>query len=487
MISDLKPYSVMKDSGVVCLGKVPEHWDITTLRRSIRPFDGIKIGPFGSQLKLDQMSGSGYKVYGQANVIAHDFSRGTKFVSQEKFHELSACEVLPGDLLVTMMGTSGRCARVPNGAAMGIMDSHLLRLRTDKTISDSFAELLIDESSYMKEQITVAGKGSIMHGLNSGMIKALLVAVPPLAEQTSIVQFLDHADRRIRRYIRAKGKLIALLEEQKQATMHQAVTGRIDVRTGRAYPAYKDAGVEWLDEVPTHWEVCALRRKLRFLGGIKIGPFGSQLKLEHMSTSGYKVYGQSNVIAKDFTLGNKFVDQRKYDELSACKVLPGDLLVTMMGSSGRCAYVTKRASLGIMDSHLLRLRTKEDLTVRFASLLLDESPYMKQQITVAGKGSIMHGLNSEMVKALVVAVPPVSEQTAIVEFLDETAAIFAKGVANARREIELINQYRTRLIADVVTGKLDVREAAAHVPEEDVPGDAEESAEEYTVEEEVTV
>ena len=80
-------------------------------------------------------------------------------------------------------------------------------------------------------------------------------AIPPLPEQTAIVRFLDHADRRIRRYIRAKQKLIALLEEQKQAIIHQAVTGQIDVRTGQPYPAYKPSGVEWLSEVPAHWAI----------------------------------------------------------------------------------------------------------------------------------------------------------------------------------------------------------------------------------------
>ena len=71
-----------------------------------------------------------------------------------------------------------------------------------------------------------------------------------LTEQAAIARFLDHADRRIRRYIRAKEKLIALLEEQKQAIIHQAVTGRVNVRTGRPYPAYKPSGVEWLGDVP---------------------------------------------------------------------------------------------------------------------------------------------------------------------------------------------------------------------------------------------
>lgn len=130
MIDGLKPYPAYKDSGVEWLEKAPEHWDLFTLRRKLQEYEGIEIGPFGSQLKLDQMSTSGYKVYGQANVIATDFARGSKFVSRAKFDELSACSVLPGDLLVTMMGTSGRCAVVPNGVTPGIMDSHLLRLRT---------------------------------------------------------------------------------------------------------------------------------------------------------------------------------------------------------------------------------------------------------------------------------------------------------------------------------------------------------------------
>ena len=82
-----------------------------------------------------------------------------------------------------------------------------------------------------------------------------LAAFHPYPEQAAIVRYLDHVDRRIQRYIRAKQKLIALLEEQKQAVIHQAVTGQIDVRTGRPYPAYKASGVEWLGKVPEHWEV----------------------------------------------------------------------------------------------------------------------------------------------------------------------------------------------------------------------------------------
>ena len=97
-----------------------------------------------------------------------------------------------------------------------------------------------------------------MH-IYSSDLKYMTVAVPPLPEQDAIVRFLDHADRRIRRYMRAKQKLIALLEEQKQAIIHQAVTGQIDIRTRRPYPAYKPSGVLGLAKVPNDWELCRLR------------------------------------------------------------------------------------------------------------------------------------------------------------------------------------------------------------------------------------
>ncbi len=94
-----------------------------------------------------------------------------------------------------------------------------------------------------------------------------LVPLPPFSEQTAIVRFLDHANRRIRRYIRAKQKLIALLEEQKQAIIHKAVTGQIDVRTGEPHPSYKDSGVEWLGEVPAHWELRRVKQVAQVLRG----------------------------------------------------------------------------------------------------------------------------------------------------------------------------------------------------------------------------
>ena len=468
MIANLKPYPAMKYSGVTCLGEVPEHWEVSALRRKLRTYDGIKIGPFGSQLKLEQMSPSGYKVYGQANVIARDFARGTKFVDQEKFNELSACEVLPSDLLVTMMGTSGRCAYVPDDASEGIMDSHLLRLRTDFSINVRFASRIIDESPYVKEQISVTGKGSIMHGLNSGIVKALVLALPPLPEQAAIVRFLDHADRRIRRYIRAKQKLIKLLEEQKQAIIHQAVTGRIDVRTGQPYPAYKPSGVEWLGEIPGHWEVRRLKSLVRCIDQ-GVSP----------QADNYLADGNAWGVLKAGCVNGGVFREREHKRLAfdfvfdpVLAVSPGDVLVSrasgsahLVGSAGRVSALRYRL---ILSDKTFRLIFKQEVDPDFMVLAMN-GHYYRQQVeqAISGAEGLANNLPLSSLRAFHFVVPNIDEQRNVVAYVRTVADKLGAAASRAWREASLVDEYRTRLIADVVTGKLDVREAAAGLPEVD--------------------
>ena len=362
MIANPKSYTKRKYSGVDLFGQVPGHWLVVTLRRTLRPYDGIKIGPFGSQLKLEHMSPSGYKVYGQANVIAHDFDLGTKFISQAKFDELSTCQVCPGDLLVTMMGTSGRCSLVPDDAALGIMDSHLLRLRTNADLDTKFASLLIDESPYVKEQVLLAGKGSIMHGLNSALIKGIILALPPVPEQIGIVHFLDYVDRRIRRYISAKQRLIALLEEQKQAIIHQVVTGQIDVRTGQPYAAYKPSGVKWLGNVPEHWEL----KRLKFLASIPSGQVDPRLDChrDKMLIAPNHIAPGGGKVTELETADVQGADSGKYE------VRVGDVIYSKIRPNLRKAAISPVDGLCSSDMYPIRVRKREMEPEFFLYLIL---------------------------------------------------------------------------------------------------------------------
>jgi len=445
--ANIKPYPAYKDSGVPWLGQVPEHWGVKRLKNVSRIIMGQSPASdtcFAEQTGMAFLQGCAE--FGMVSPRPKQYCSDPPKVSPS------------GALLLSVRAPVGRVNFADQ--IYGIGRGLCAILPNNQVLETRFSSYALSASV---SGLLIVATGSTYDAISTSDVGNHLLMLPPLAEQAAMVRYLDHVDRQVRHAIRARQQLIKLLTEQKQAIIQRAVTRGLDPNV-----RFKPSGVPWLGDVPEHWEVATLRRYLRPVDGIKIGPFGSQLKLDQMSQSGYKVYGQANVIANDFAVGSKFVDSEKYDELSTCEVRPDDLLVTMMGTSGRCVSVPQGAALGIMDSHLLRLRTGTRVDVNFAALVINDSSYVKEQIAVVGKGSIMLGLNSSMVKDIVLALPPLSEQAIVLRYLDGATANFDKAIDIAHREIGLLRGYRTRLIADVVTGKLDVRNVPVPDDETDV-------------------
>ena len=172
----------------------------------------------------------------------------------------------PGDFVLNNQQAWRGSVGVSN--LSGIVSPAYLVLSLSPRLHTDFAHLLFRERVMVTQYLVCSrGVGSIQRNLYWPHLKRVVFPSPPLPEQTAIVRFLGHADRRIQRYIRAKQKLIGLLEEQKKAIIHQAVTGQIDIRTGQPYPAYKPSGVEWLGDVPAHWEVQRLKWVTRLQRG----------------------------------------------------------------------------------------------------------------------------------------------------------------------------------------------------------------------------
>ncbi len=222
----LQPYPVYKDSGVDWLGEVPEHWEV----RRLKTLAHMQSGDTITAMSIDETGQ--HPVYG---------GNGLRGYTSSYTHD--------GDFV--LIGRQGAlCGNV-----------HLVRGRFWASEHAVVATLHVGHVPYWfgallrgmnLNQYSIA---AAQPGLSVDRILNLWAPVPPKLEQTAIARFLDDADRRIRRYIRAKERLIDLLEEQRHAIIQEAVTGQIDVRTGQPYPAYKDSGVEWLGEVPEHWEV----------------------------------------------------------------------------------------------------------------------------------------------------------------------------------------------------------------------------------------
>ena len=462
---DLKPYPAMKDTGVPRLEAVPKHWDVRRLGQIGR----LSKGNGGN--KDDEMPmGVPCVRYGDLYTTHTYFIRRSRsFVLQSTAERYTP--IKSGDIL---FAASGETYEEIGKSAVNLMQSEaccggdLILFRPEHPLEARYMGYATD-CRPAAIQKAMMGRGITVKHIYGNQLKSLALALPPLTEQAAISRFLDHADRCIRRYIRAKQKLIALLEEQKQAIIHQAVTGQIDVGTGQPYPAYTPSGVEWLGGVPGHWEVRRMRHLVSTVTvGIQMGPFGASLtRLQHKDT-GYKLYGQENTISGNFGRGSRWITQKQFKELQRYELLPGDLVLTRKGSIGKCRLATEDMVPGIIDSDTIRVRPDENLVLRgFVVLLFHQAAYLRQQIEVFQRGAVVGGLNTATIAALCVVVPPVREQAAIVRVITPKMATLNAAVDAVCCQIEHVKEYRTRLIADVVTGKLDVREAASGLPEVD--------------------
>jgi len=292
------------------------------------------------------------------------------------------------------------------------------------------------------------------------------VLVPPLDEQSAIVRFLDHADRRIRRYIRAKQKLIRLLEEQKQAIIHRAVTRGLDPNA-----RLKPSGVEWLGEVPEHWGI--VRSKRLFIPRQELARPGD---VQLSATQAFGVIPQdeyerrvSRRIVKIF----RHLEKRRHVDLD-------DFVISMRSFQGG---LERAWASGCIRSSYIVLRPSERVNIDFFAFLFKSAGYVGALQATANFIRDGQDLNFENFCAVDLPRPPIDEQGQIAQAISRAIQGTLRLLESTRKEIDLVLEYRTRLIADVVTGKLDVREAAAgladEVEEELVGGgEVEEAAEE---------
>ena len=216
----------MKDSGIAWLGEVPEHWDVKRIKFVI---DSVKAGPFGSALTKDIYVSTGYRVYGQEQVIPNDFTIGDYFIAPEKYEELSQYSVSPGDILISCVGTFGKIAIIPSNIEPDIINPRLIRVRCSEAIK---AKYLVEvmRSNVTFEQFTSFTRGGTMDVINIGTLNEIFVALPPMEEQEELLGFLQAETAKLDTLTDEAQRAIDLLQERRTALISAAVTGKIDVR-----------------------------------------------------------------------------------------------------------------------------------------------------------------------------------------------------------------------------------------------------------------
>ena len=435
MIDGLKPFPEYKDSDLPWLGRIPAHW-------------GEQLGFAVFREKQEKNTGMRENrvlslSYGQIVIKPVEKLHGLVPDSFETYQIVD-----PGDLIIrsTDLQNDWTSLRVGLVRDRGIITSAYLCLKNLGSFTPAFAFLMLH--SYDLQKFFYGLGSGLRQNLGFGDFKRLPFPVPPNDEQTAIVRFLDYAGGRIDGAIRAKKELIALLNEQKQAIIHRAVTRGLDPNV-----PLKSSGIPWVGDIPRHWQI--LRAKYLFREVDERSTNGSEELLSVSHITGVTPRSQKNIT---------MFKARSYIGHKLC--CPGDLVVNTMWAWMAALGVSAYAGIISPAYAVYRPRHAEQFVGHYIDVLLRTKPYVSNIICHStGVRASRLRLYPEEFFRLPIILPPVREQSRIVENIAAETAHLEASTIHAEREIALLHEYRTRLTADVVTGKLDVHESARKLPD----------------------
>ena len=441
ILRELKPYPKMKDSGIKWLGEVPAHWGIERGKWLFRKMD---------------------RPVREADEVVTCFRDGVVTLRKnrrvrgftESLQEIGYQGIRRGDLVIHGMDAFAGAIGVADSDGKGTPVYSVCE--PGPTARAEYYALTLREMA-RSQWIQALTKGIRERSTDFRFedFGSQKVPHPPLPEQAAIVRFLDHADRRIRRYIRAKEKLIGLLEDQKRAVIHEAVAGRIDVRTGRPYPAYKDSKVEWLGAVPNHWKVTRISRFCR----VGNGSTPSRGNPAYWFKGDYPWLNSSSVNQGTITRADQFVTGQALRECHLPRVPANSVLVGITGQGKTRGMAALLGFDATINQHLAYLTPNAGaVTPRYLHAYL-AAAYRELRTVSSASGSTKEALTCEDIRSFLVALPPLDEQDAVLSAVERGLRSVECCATHTQRWIDLVQEYRVRLIADVVTGRVNVGEA----------------------------
>lgn len=431
MMGKLKSHRETKDSGLVWLGRIPKHW---TILRAKWLFQCVDIRSSTGQEELLTVSS-------KRGVVPRSSESVTMFKAAS-YVGYKLC--WPKDLVINSLWAWGYGLGVSRHH--GIISSAYGVYRLRKLYNEYFDYIhKLVRSVPFNWELRVRSKGIWISRLQLTDESFLNISIPlpQPEEQTAIVRFLDFVDRHIQCCICAKQRLIDLFKEYRKSIIRNAVTRGLDPRVRLKY-----SGLEWLGNVPEHWKIERLKSSMQNI----IEQANEQrdadlyVAMEHVeSWTGRLTISSDDVV---------FESQVKCFH-------PSDILFGKLRPY--LAKVTRPRQNGVCVGEFLVLRrTHANIDPCYMEYLLRSKPII-DEINRSTYGARMPRANWSFIGRLAIPVPPASEQSSIAEFLDRATADLDAAVFSVQREVSLLREFRTRLISDVVTGKLDVREAADNV------------------------
>lgn len=436
MIDDLKPYPEYQESGHPWIGAMPCHWNLLP-NRAI--FEEVKERNHPGEEMLSVTITRG--IIKQKALLENTSKKDSSNQDKSAYKLVS-----PKDIAYNKM----RAWQGAIGASSfrGIISPAYVVMRLRGNDNPWYFHNLYRTPHFAKEAERWSyGITSDMWSLRPEHFKMIYTPVPPPEEQAAIVRFLNHTNLRIEKAIRAKRKVIALLNEQKQVIIHRAVTRGIDPNV-----KLKPSGIPWLGDIPEHWD--DLRSKYVFHEVDERSVTGAET---HLSMS--QKYG---------LIPNSQIEERRlvsesYVGAKLCRT--GDLVLNRL--KAHLGVFALAPEPGLISPDYTVFRPARPMVARYFEVMY-RTPACRVELRKRAKG-IVQGfwrLYTDDFYDIRVPVPPLEEQDGIMLYLDKELSSINTVIAGTEHEIDLLCEYRTRLISDVVTGKLDVRQAADRLPDE---------------------
>lgn len=463
MIDELRPYPEMKPTGLGWLGDVPAHWNVFRSKYVFREID--KRSKTGEEIHLSMSQRLGLVPAAQVEqrALVSESYIGGKLVEEN-------------DLVLNRL--KAHLGVFAYAKQSGLISPDYTVLRPNGDVDVRFFEFVL-KSHPCRAELRTRAKG-IVEGfwrLYTDDFYTIFLPFPPLDEQQLIVRFLDWHGRQTAKLIRAKKKLIALLNEQKQAIIYNTVTRGLDPNV-----KLKFSGVPWLGDIPDGWKVKRLRAISRQITS------GSRGWSRYAADNGPLFIRIGNLTRTGVSLDLRHQVRLNFpshvsDEAGRSRVDPGDILMSITAYIGSVALAPSDIGESYVSQHvgLCRLRVDEASPIWVAYVLF--SAVGRNHGSLCMYGGTKQGLSLDDVKNYPILLPPHDEQDQLARHIELKTANLDTRIAVVESEIALLYELRTRLISDVVTGKLDVRLLAAGLPDIAEPGSVDELIDDTNLEE----
>jgi type I restriction enzyme S subunit len=438
MTAKLLPYPEYRESGLPWLVRVPAHWEIRRAKYLFRCIDTRTTT--GSEELLT--------VSAERGVVPRSSIKVTMFKAESYVgHKLC----WPDDLVINSLWAWGRGLGVSKHHGVISSAYGVYRLRSGFEFYSGFIHHLVRSAAFHWE-LRVRSKGVWLSRLQltDDSFLAAPIPLPPRDEAEKIVQFIIVLDHRVNRFIRNRRRLIEVLNEQKQAIINRAVTRGLDPTV-----PLKPSGIDWLGEIPVHWDARPAKYSLAEVDERSATGTEELLSVSHITGVTPRSQKQITMFMAASYVGHK-----------VCQ--PNDLVINTMWAWMGALGVAMQVGIVSSSYAVYRPRSPNTIDPRFLDNLLRIAAYRGEYLCRStGIRLSRMRLYPEQFLKIPLCLPPLREQGKIMEQVKGSTGSLDRGIDRASTEIALIREYRTRLIADVVTGKLDVR----HLAHGELPAD----------------